>query len=65
MQKVKLPPRTIKLEPKQRVCLLYAPSRKGTVVRVGPEVSEVRWDDKSNQIYHCNKQLRPIGEKQQ
>ena len=58
--RVKLKP---KLEPKQRVKLIYDDDgRIGTVITVGPEVSEVRWDD-SRRIphYYINKVLRVLG----
>jgi len=49
------------LEIKARVALTYDPSKKGTVVTVGPEVSEIKWDDRSAQVYVTNHFLTSAG----
>lgn len=36
------------------------PERKGVVMNVGPDQSEVKWDDRSLQIV-CNGWLQPVG----
>lgn len=62
-KKVELPIVTeaFKLEPKARVSVIGVSDRLGVIVAVGPEVSEVKWDDRSSQIYVPNTWLQTAG----
>ena len=44
----------------KRVCLSYDTERKGTVVKEGDEVSEVKWDDGWPQNFYSNVHLVPL-----
>jgi hypothetical protein len=49
----------------RRVYKVYAPEIYGTVIREGPEVSEVKWDPPhpwGNDCYVANKHLRDVEE---
>ncbi len=56
--RVRLLPRA-PLQVKQRVVLSYDRERHGTIVRLGEEQSEVRWDNNRVTCYYQNERLRP------
>lgn len=45
---------------RDRVCMNGMPERKGVILNVGPQQSEVKWDDRSVQIL-INEWLQPVG----
>lgn len=45
---------------RDRVYMSGMPERKGVIINLGPQQSEVKWDDRSVQIL-INEWLQPVG----
>ena len=53
------------LYPKQRIKVNWNPLRFGTIVLVGRDVSQIKWDNPiGNDIYEANKNLLPLDEEE-